>query len=150
MRNHSISRLYTQIPMGANVLSMLTRLRQLALHPSLIPENYLEVSLPMLTYTLRFSRDNPFASVQELRRAGDLIQHAGAPAPVIDPETLTRLQKKLWDAIKDGEECSICFDMLDSPRITPCSHYFCLDCIKEVCPCVTKSSMVTDCLCVCC
>lgn len=33
-----------QMPMAANVLSMLTRLRQLVLHPSLVPANYLEVS----------------------------------------------------------------------------------------------------------
>jgi hypothetical protein len=32
------------MPMGINVLSMLTRLRQIALDRNLIPENYLEVN----------------------------------------------------------------------------------------------------------
>lgn len=42
------------------------------------------------------------------------------------------LQATLWQAIQDAEECSICFDALNNPRILPCSHYFCLECIREV------------------
>ncbi|KAG8950608.1 hypothetical protein FRC00_007611 [Tulasnella sp. 408] len=99
------------MPMAANVLSMLTRLRQLVLHPSLIPPNYLE----------------------DLRKANNQNNAAAhPPSHALNPEEVAMLQATLWQAIQDAEECSICFDALNNPRILPCSHYFCLECIREV------------------
>ncbi|KAI0779816.1 SNF2 family N-terminal domain-containing protein [Fomes fomentarius] len=93
----------------SNVLSLLTRMRQLALHPGLLPPNYLE----------------------QLR--GDDQFTEGAPAPVqITLQEKTRLQNILAQAIEDCEECPICFSILNEPRITYCAHIFCLPCITEV------------------
>jgi SWI/SNF-related matrix-associated actin-dependent regulator of chromatin subfamily A3 len=91
-----------------NVLSMLIRLRQVALHPGLLPPNYLE--------QLRATEDN-----EETRIALPVAQ---------DQRRL--LQSLLAKAIEDSEECPICFDVLNDPRITACSHPFCFACISEV------------------
>ncbi|KAG8935555.1 hypothetical protein FRC02_007699 [Tulasnella sp. 418] len=97
-----------QAPMAVNVLSMLTRLRQLALHPSLVPDNYIE----------------------ELKSAAN---NNGAPGAInISPEERAMVQQRLYKAIQDSEECPVCFDTLTNPRILPCQHYFCYDCIVEV------------------
>jgi SWI/SNF-related matrix-associated actin-dependent regulator of chromatin subfamily A3 len=80
---------------------MLTRLRQVALHPGLLPPNYLE--------QLRATEDN-----EETRIALPVTQ---------DQRRL--LQSLLAKAIEDSEECPICFDVLNDPRITACSHPFC-------------------------
>ena len=81
---------------------MLTRMRQIALHPGLVPQNYLE----------------------ELRDAeGNDGTHAhGKP---LSPEEKSRLQEQLGQAIEDCEECPICFSVLDDARITNCAHMFC-------------------------
>lgn len=50
----------------------------------------------------------------------------------VSPEDLVALHTRLFQAIQDSEECSVCFDTLNNPRILPCSHYFCCDCIREV------------------
>ncbi|KAI0702988.1 SNF2 family N-terminal domain-containing protein [Cerioporus squamosus] len=93
----------------SNVLSLLTRMRQLALHPGLLPPNYLE----------------------QLRSADH--NDEGAPAPVqITGQDKIRLQNILAQAIEDCEECPICFGILNEPRITYCGHMFCLPCITEV------------------
>lgn len=84
---------------------MLTRLRQLALHPGLVPANYLE--------QLRASAESDDDAVQ-------------APVIRLTPEDKIRLQGLLAQAIEDSEECPICFDILENPRITSCSHAFCL------------------------
>ena len=80
---------------------MLTRLRQIALHPGLVPSNYL-----------------------------DQLNHAdeenGGPITQLTPQDKIRLQAALAQAIEDSEECPICFGILDNPRITPCAHPFCL------------------------
>lgn len=89
----------------SNVLSMLTRLRQIALHPGLIPVNYLE----------------------QLQVNEELSTQA--PVAHIAPE---RLQDQLSKLIEDSEECPICFGILTDPRITPCAHAFCFACISEV------------------
>lgn len=81
---------------------MLTRMRQLALHPGLLPSNYLE----------------------ELRKTDD-DGAADSISPLTPTEKL-RLQDILAKAVEDCEECPICFDILNSPRITYCSHKFCL------------------------
>jgi SWI/SNF-related matrix-associated actin-dependent regulator of chromatin subfamily A3 len=82
---------------------MLTRLRQLALHPGLVPANY----------------------VEELRAAE---ANDGAPPKTIHitAEDKIRLQRVLGQAIEDCGECPICFGILDEARITSCSHIFCL------------------------
>lgn len=99
------------MPTGVNVLSMLTRLRQIALDRSLVPTRYLE----------------------DLRAAAKAHQHSvAAPAASnISPEEKSRLQDLLAQAIKDCEECPICFEALTDPRITTCAHRFCLECIVE-------------------
>ncbi|CAL1707747.1 unnamed protein product [Somion occarium] len=94
----------------SNVLSMLTRMRQLALHPGLLPANYLE----------------------QLRAANELEDEISAPVINLKPEDRIRLQAILAQAIEDNEECPICFSILIDPRITTCAHMFCLACISEV------------------
>ena len=80
---------------------MLTRLRQLVLHPGLIPANYLE--------QLKMSEDDG--------QARRIIQ--------ITPAERIRLQSMLFRAVEDNEECPICFGVLADPRITPCTHTYC-------------------------
>ena len=80
---------------------MLTRMRQLALHPGLLPPNYLA----------------------KLREADD---DAPGAAVQISPADKIRLQALLAQGIEDNEECPICFNILDQPRITSCAHMFCL------------------------
>ncbi|KAF9565547.1 hypothetical protein CPC08DRAFT_815314 [Agrocybe pediades] len=94
----------------SNVLSMLTRMRQIALHPALVPANYLE----------------------ELRRN---ISNESNDAPImpVTPEEKLHLQALLAQAIEDCEECPICMGVLpNDSRITSCRHMFCLACITEV------------------
>ncbi|KIM40208.1 hypothetical protein M413DRAFT_28716 [Hebeloma cylindrosporum] len=93
----------------SNVLSMLTRMRQIALHPGLVPANYLE----------------------ELRKAESNDGNAAKPI-TITPAEKARLQDMLAQAIEDCEECPICLDPLNDPRITSCAHIFCLACIAEI------------------
>ncbi|KIK94979.1 hypothetical protein PAXRUDRAFT_141720 [Paxillus rubicundulus Ve08.2h10] len=93
----------------SNVLSMLTRLRQLALHPGLVPSDYLD----------------------KLRENEDLEATASS-AIHITPQLRAKLQGLLLKAIEDNEECPICLFVLTEPRITACAHPFCLACITEV------------------
>ncbi|KAM6502461.1 SNF2 family N-terminal domain containing protein, partial [Amanita muscaria] len=90
----------------ANALAMLTRLRQLALHPGLIPENYID----------------------ELKAEDG--QTAQLPT-VLTQEEKHHLEAMVSKAIEDCEECPICIGLLNQPRITPCGHVFCLSCITE-------------------
>ncbi|KAI0633366.1 SNF2 family N-terminal domain-containing protein [Trametes polyzona] len=95
----------------SNVLSLLTRMRQLVLHPGLLPPNYL----------------------QQLQQNGESDEDGAAAAPVqITPQERIRLQNVLAQGIEDCEECPICFGELTEPRITFCGHMFCLACISEV------------------
>ena len=80
---------------------MLTRMRQLVLHPGLIPSDY----------------------VDQLRLMDEVQDDSRIQ---VTPEEKVRLQGLLLQAIEDNEECPICFGMLDDPRITACSHRFCL------------------------
>ncbi|KAH9892824.1 SNF2 family N-terminal domain-containing protein [Cubamyces lactineus] len=93
----------------SNVLSLLTRMRQLVLHPGLLPPNYLE----QLRNNDNHSEDQP-------------------PPVQNTPQDRVRLQNVLAQAIEDCEECPICFGQLNEPRITFCGHMFCLACISEV------------------
>ncbi|KAH9961307.1 SNF2 family N-terminal domain-containing protein [Russula dissimulans] len=110
---------------STNALSMLTRLRQLVLHPGLIPSDYID----------------------QLRTIDD---DKGDCRIQVTPEEKARLQRLLLQAIEDNEECPVCFDVLDDPRITACSHRFCLACIMEVitrdarCPMDRRSLGVGD------
>ena len=90
----------------SNVLSMLTRLRQLVLHPGLVPANYLEKLKALLENDDKTPMDAPAIQL----RAADKV----------------RLQGLLAQAIEDNEECPICFGILAEPRITSCSHSYCL------------------------
>ncbi|OAX42534.1 hypothetical protein K503DRAFT_847742 [Rhizopogon vinicolor AM-OR11-026] len=92
-----------------NVLSMLTRLRQLALHPDLLPPNYLE----------------------QLRAVDDDDESTHVALPITQ-DRRRHLQSLLAQVIEDNEECPICFSVLTDPRITACAHPFCLACITEV------------------
>jgi SWI/SNF-related matrix-associated actin-dependent regulator of chromatin subfamily A3 len=84
---------------------MLTRLRQVSLHPGLVPPDYLE----------------------ELRSARDADAHSdGGSQTLVTPEEKHRLQSVLSQAIEDCEECPICFNVLEDARITNCSHMFCV------------------------
>lgn len=85
---------------------MLTRMRQLALHPGLVPANYLE--------RLRVSASD------------DHDEHSTQNIVPVSPEDRARLQGILSQFIEDCEECPICMGVLDNPRITPCAHPFCL------------------------
>ena len=85
---------------------MLTRLRQLALHPGLLPPNYLE--------KLKMTIENEDAAA------------SNAPAQQLTAADKVRLQGLLAQAIEDNEECPICFGVLAEPRITSCAHCDCL------------------------
>ena len=92
---------------------MLTRMRQIALHPGLVPANYLE----------------------ELR-AAEAREGVSKPI-VITPAERVRLQYMLAQAIEDCEECPVCFSILpNDARITSCAHLFCLawydDCLLNI------------------
>ncbi|KDQ18333.1 hypothetical protein BOTBODRAFT_184989 [Botryobasidium botryosum FD-172 SS1] len=97
------------VAVSGGVLSMLTRLRQLTLHPGLVPASYLE--------DLKSGMNQP---------AGN------QPAMVLTAQDRLELQAKLLQIIEDNEECAICFDNLKEPRILSCGHPFCLACISEV------------------
>ncbi|KAG6378256.1 putative DNA repair protein rad5 [Boletus reticuloceps] len=92
-----------------NVLSMLTRLRQIALHPGLIPADYLD----------------------QLQANEDVNSSSGS-AVQVTPELKAKLETLILQAIEDNEECPICFGVITDPRITSCTHVFCLTCISEV------------------
>lgn len=87
-----------------NLLGMLTRLRQIALHPGLIPPKY----------------------VEELKNKD---MGGGGPKPVIKltAQEKLKLRALLARLVEDSEECPICFGILNDPRITSCSHAFCLN-----------------------
>ncbi|KAG6819869.1 hypothetical protein H0H93_007803 [Arthromyces matolae] len=88
----------------SNVLSMLTRMRQLALHPGLIPPRYIE----------------------DLRAKGSMEAAANRNSVKLTADEISRLRGLLARAIEDSEECPICFIALNDPRITFCGHIFCL------------------------
>ncbi|KAG5722646.1 putative SWI/SNF-related matrix-associated actin-dependent regulator of chromatin subfamily A member 3-like 1, partial [Termitomyces sp. T112] len=90
--------------MQANILSMLTRMRQLALHPGLVPPRYLE----------------------DLRAQGAKEESANCQVTKLTPEEISRLRGLLARAQEDFEECPICFSVLNEARITSCGHMFCL------------------------
>ncbi|KAK0485859.1 SNF2 family N-terminal domain-containing protein [Armillaria novae-zelandiae] len=100
--------------MQTNVLSMLTRMRQIALHPGLVPRNYLD--------QLRSTIDSDDSG-------SDTV-----PQVKLTPKDKARLQTLVLQAIEDSQSCPICYDIPDSinTRITSCAHMFCLQCISEI------------------
>ncbi|KAE9411346.1 hypothetical protein BT96DRAFT_952431 [Gymnopus androsaceus JB14] len=98
----------TNAAIQSNALSMLTRLRQLALSPALLPRDY----------------------IQQLKQndAGS----GNSKQVMVTHELKQELQARLSQAIEDAEECPICFCVPLEPKITSCAHVFCFPCIKEV------------------
>ncbi|CAK9786233.1 unnamed protein product [Cutaneotrichosporon oleaginosum] len=95
---------------AANVLAMLTRMRQLCLSADLVPQSFLDdIRHPHV------SSNTPAVTVSKMT-----------------PEQREMLIQKLKQVIADQEECSVCFDVLSDPRITDCGHPFCFECISEV------------------
>ncbi|KAJ7780541.1 SNF2 family N-terminal domain-containing protein [Mycena maculata] len=93
----------------SNVLSLLTRMRQLVLHTDLVPASYIE----------------------ELRTSDETDDHAPGQAIVVTPTYKLRLHAKLAQAIEECEECPICFNIMEDAKITSCAHAFCMACITE-------------------
>ncbi|KAG6842156.1 hypothetical protein C0991_001649 [Blastosporella zonata] len=89
---------------------MLTRMRQLALHPGLVPPRYLE----------------------ELRVKGAFEDAATQQLTKLAPDEISRLRGLLVMALEDFEECPICFGVLNEAKITSCGHMYCTPCITEV------------------
>src|ERR1700733_12151898 len=106
--------------MPPNALSLLTRMRQLTLHPSLIPLNYLD----------------------ELRSSLSNGSDSGSIPIQVTPQDRIKLQHKLFQLSEDCEECPVCFDTLRNAVITPCAHAFCRDCIVTVIQRDSKCPMV--------
>ena len=82
---------------------MLTRMRQLVLHPGLLPRNY----------------------VEDLRAMNADPNHDKKPPQVkVTFQLKRKLETRILQAVEDYEECPICFGMLTDPRVTSCSHVF--------------------------
>ncbi|CAD6586976.1 MAG: hypothetical protein TREMPRED_004617 [Tremellales sp. Tagirdzhanova-0007] len=94
----------------ANVLAIITRMRQLCLSADLVPQSFIdELRRPPAT------RDGPVVAISS-----------------VSPEQREMLMAKLRQCIADAEECSVCFDVLRESRITDCGHAYCYPCIAEV------------------
>ncbi|KAM0793313.1 hypothetical protein ACM66B_000771 [Microbotryomycetes sp. NB124-2] len=105
----------------ANFFACLLRLRQLCLHPDLVPMSIIEA----------------LEKTSEAQAPGQ----AGAQMDNVDETRMQTLQKTLRQLIDDLEECSICLDVMQNSRILPCSHAFCRDCILEVLKTATACPM---------
>lgn len=96
-------------------------MRQLTLHPSLIPRNY----------------------VDELRSSHFNDNQVSTSTPIsLTSQERMKLQHKLFQFTEDCEECPVCFDTLRDAIITPCAHAFCRDCILTVIQLDRKCPMV--------
>ncbi|WVQ99528.1 hypothetical protein IAU59_006664 [Kwoniella sp. CBS 9459] len=99
----------------ANVLSMLTRMRQLCLSAELVPQSFID--------DLRRPLANHATSTKE-------IAISSMPA-----EKKDELIKKLRQYVEDDTECGVCYDeeaFGKRPCITDCGHAFCYPCIERV------------------
>ncbi|KAL7421932.1 hypothetical protein Q5752_003704 [Cryptotrichosporon argae] len=92
-----------------SVLAILTRMRQMCLALDLVPQSFLD-------------------EMNGAPAAG----HNAVAAVSLSQEEQDALVAKLRQVIADSEECPVCFDVLDDPRITDCGHAFCLACITTV------------------
>ncbi|ORY75046.1 SNF2 family N-terminal domain-domain-containing protein [Leucosporidium creatinivorum] len=97
-------------PTFANVLSLLTRMRQLCLHEDLLPAGYID----------------------SIKQSAETAGQAGAV--VVTPERMGELQKAFKQLLDDSEDCSICFDQMlpENARMLPCAHAFHLACLEEI------------------
>ena len=55
---------------------------------------------------------------------------------------LSILKKKIGKEIAEDDTCSICFDTLEDPTLTPCGTYF----VMNVFICVLKLNQVVRCV----
>ncbi len=101
-------------------------MRQISLHPGLVPKNYID----------------------ELRAMLD-SDDKSKPRVALRPEDKVRLQSQLLQAIEDSEECPICLDVPDSinARITSCAHVFCIQWFvicSPTCKCYNVPFSITE------
>ncbi|EFN80610.1 RING finger protein nhl-1 [Harpegnathos saltator] len=94
-----------------------------------------------LPHPLRSSQENVNASSsssQETRRVSREISASSAPERTTDPQILSsrrqimRQHKQASGGVSENAlQCPICKDRFKSPKITPCQHTFCLQCLKN-------------------
>ncbi|ODO09326.1 hypothetical protein I350_02926 [Cryptococcus amylolentus CBS 6273] len=98
----------------ANVLSMLTRMRQICLSLELVPQTFLD----------------DIRKPPQVRDTGNATSIAS-----LSPEKKQELIEKLKAYVADEIECGVCMDETEfakDPSITDCGHPFCLPCITQV------------------
>ncbi|WWC94582.1 hypothetical protein V866_001429 [Kwoniella sp. B9012] len=98
----------------ANVLSMLTRMRQLCLSAQLVPQSFLDD----LRRPVPKAPTGPAISISSLT-----------------PEKKEELIAKLRQYVEEDTECGVCYDeaeFVKRPCITDCGHAFCYPCIERV------------------
>ncbi|ORX35743.1 SNF2 family N-terminal domain-domain-containing protein [Kockovaella imperatae] len=94
----------------ANILSLLTRMRQLCLCQELVPQSFFD--------ELRRKPTEPAGETMAISSMSD--------------EQREGLVEKLRRYVADEEDCSICFlAPLRQPTITDCGHSYCHPCIDE-------------------
>lgn len=86
-------------------------MRQIALHPGLVPKDYIDQLKAML------ENDDP-----------------NKPQITLSPADKSRLQSRLLQAIEDYEECPVCLctPETNNARITACSHLFCISWLVDI------------------
>ncbi|WVF71338.1 hypothetical protein IAT40_006141 [Kwoniella sp. CBS 6097] len=97
----------------ANVLSMLTRMRQLCLSAELVPQSFIDD----LRTPLPAAASRKAISISSM-----------------SPEKKNELIKKLRQYVADDTECGVCYDeeaFGKRPCITDCGHAFCYPCIER-------------------
>ncbi|KAF8345940.1 SNF2 family N-terminal domain-containing protein [Amanita rubescens] len=103
--NDEARRLYDKVEAAAQQRLTAILNEGMALHPGLVPRGY----------------------VEELQSQGTQKSLASRT-----PLEISQLRQVLAQAIEDCEECPICLSLFNEPRITSCSHMYCLSCIREV------------------
>lgn len=96
----------------ANVLAMLTRSEQLKCHFELTAVRQLCLSADLV----------PQSFLDDIRNPRPPTNSPAVPIAKLSAEQREALIGKLKQAIADQEECSVCFDVLNDPRITDCGH----------------------------
>lgn len=95
-------------------------MRQLCLSADLVPQSFLD----------------------DIRNPPPPPDSPAVPIKNLSPEEREALIAKLKQSIADQEECSVCFDVLNDPRITDCGHPCKLDPLTQLTPvclaCITE------------